>query len=210
MHHTHTGTIEEKRGHLELAVRLYEASTRIRPTAPAYVAWAMLVDRQSTHRESVPVSTSAAVAHVSSSDARMHTPTHTTAAAAVNDARTHAPNQSSSSSNSLSVSTAGHVHDGNADSNSSSSSSSLAEDMHAVGVVSDVSMSESSVQTKDNRDEARRLFELGIRADPKHGPLYNAYGSMEARLGESNHSTAALRYACLYVLVYACMHSDYT
>lgn len=24
--------------------------------------------------------------------------------------------------------------------------------------------------------EARRLFELGILADPTHGPLYNAYG----------------------------------
>lgn len=25
-------------------------------------------------------------------------------------------------------------------------------------------------------EEARRLFELGILADPTHGPLYNAYG----------------------------------
>ena len=31
-------------------------------------------------------------------------------------------------------------------------------------------------------EEARRLFELGARADPTHGPLYNAYGAMEARL----------------------------
>lgn len=27
-----------------------------------------------------------------------------------------------------------------------------------------------------SHDEARRLFELGITADPAHGPLYNAYG----------------------------------
>lgn len=27
-----------------------------------------------------------------------------------------------------------------------------------------------------SHEEARRLFELGIKADPTHGPLYNAYG----------------------------------
>ena len=31
-------------------------------------------------------------------------------------------------------------------------------------------------------EAARRLFERGISADPTHGPLYNAYGAMEARL----------------------------
>jgi hypothetical protein len=31
-------------------------------------------------------------------------------------------------------------------------------------------------------EAARRLFERGIAADPTHGPLYNAYGAMEARL----------------------------
>jgi len=30
-------------------------------------------------------------------------------------------------------------------------------------------------------EEARRLFERGIRSDPTHGPLYNAYGAMELR-----------------------------
>eukprot|EP00904_Undaria_pinnatifida_P006377 jgi/Undpi1/286/HiC_scaffold_1.g00282.m1 len=39
-----------------------------------------------------------------------------------------------------------------------------------------------------SHDEARRLFELGITADPAHGPLYNAYGTMEAKRGNVEHA----------------------
>jgi hypothetical protein len=30
---------------------------------------------------------------------------------------------------------------------------------------------------------ARQLFMLGLACDPMHGPLYNAYGRMEERIG---------------------------
>ncbi|CAN0555065.1 unnamed protein product, partial [Ectocarpus sp. 8 AP-2014] len=40
---------------------------------------------------------------------------------------------------------------------------------------------------------ARRLFELGVLADPTHGPLYNAYGSMEAKLGNVEHARSVYK-----------------
>lgn len=44
---------------------------------------------------------------------------------------------------------------------------------------------------------ARKLFMLGIHVDPSHGPLYNAYGRMEERIGNltGEWSATALRFS---------------
>ena len=40
---------------------------------------------------------------------------------------------------------------------------------------------------------ARKLFMLGMNADPSHGPLYNAYGRMEERIGNLTGAQAVFQ-----------------
>lgn len=43
---------------------------------------------------------------------------------------------------------------------------------------------------------ARRVFEAGVRADPSHLPLWQAWGCMEAKM---------VRVVCVFVFVFACV-----
>ncbi len=74
------------------------------------------------------------------------------------------------------------------DSGTGSSSFSAVEDAEATQASAPAATSTSGVGNAERLTgaaaaegppsyaEARRLFELGILADPTHGPLYNAYG----------------------------------
>ena len=55
------------------------------------------------------------------------------------------------------------------------------EELDEVAMVEEVENEVDGVRP-GGAEAARRLFERGIAADPTHGPLYNAYGAMEARL----------------------------
>ena len=66
---------------------------------------------------------------------------------------------------------------------SSSSSPSSSSSTSSSVVSSEVAKERARVQ------RARELFEEGLKADPTHGPLYNAYANMEAR----HHRVGAAR-----------------
>lgn len=104
------GTLRDKQRDFARARSAFESSVRINPTAAAYVAWALMEERQSTGQESTEAGALFAEDH--EAPARHH------------------PRPAS------------------------------------PGLV-----------------RARELFEKGIECDRRHGPLYNAYGSMEFRHG---------------------------
>jgi Tfp pilus assembly protein PilF len=45
---------------------------------------------------------------------------------------------------------------------------------------------------RGNHDKARELFEKGIEIDQKHAPIFHAWATMEAQLGEYNRSILLL------------------
>lgn len=69
----------------------------------------------------------------------------------------------------------------------------------STSVSTSTSTSSSSLSTKigASYEEARRIFELGIVADPAHGPLYNAYGWATAGDSGRFYLSWNLKYVCI-------------
>jgi tetratricopeptide (TPR) repeat protein len=199
------GTIEERRGNFATAAELYCASTKIRPTAPAYVAWALLEDKLAAEHDPddldddviehvidnvIEAAGDIVVTDTSSS-------TSSTATAAVANSRADSSSDTAAAAAVATAATEAAAAVQHAVSDDTATSTITAADTAAADATADADADSSSSTSEqllnDGRNEARRLFELGIRADPKHGPLYNAYGSMEARLGNVERARAVFK-----------------
>jgi tetratricopeptide (TPR) repeat protein len=191
------GTIEERRGNFATAAELYCASTKIRPTAPAYVAWALLEDKLAAEHDPDDLDDDV-IEHVIDNviEAAVDIVVTDTSSSTSSTAATSSSSGSSSGSSNTAATApapAATVARQRSASKAAAATSTATTTAATTDADSSSSSSEQQQLLNDGRNEARRLFELGIRADPMHGPLYNAYGSMEARLGNVERARAVFK-----------------
>ncbi|CAM9519803.1 unnamed protein product, partial [Ectocarpus fasciculatus] len=168
------GTVHGKLGRYEEAINCYRRSIALSPAAPAYVAWALVVAKLAERAERNASSRKAAAA--GQEDGLV-----------VDDPVVERDGDASDVGSTI----LGDTPDVATVAEAASSGGTAAENDGSAEGEGGVSLAEG--EGPPSYEEARRLFELGILADPTHGPLYNAYGSMEAKLGNVEHARSIYR-----------------
>eukprot|EP01041_Mallomonas_annulata_P003417 gene3417-6780_t len=163
------GSVESKRGNIKKARELFERSIQIKPHAPSFVAWAMLEEEQGLQaltRTPAPLQGPLDLEDIESLEGNLvdlsFLSTETT------------------SSTTTPTSTLAHT--------SSSIHSSTPEDIF-LAIPKLAQPDAETIKYANNQfSRTRELFQLGLLVDPRHGPLYHAYATMEMRHG--NYSGA--------------------
>ncbi|CAM9548010.1 unnamed protein product [Scytosiphon promiscuus] len=193
------GTVHGKLGQYEAAIDCYRRSIAVGPAAPAYVAWALVVAKLAGRAQKDLSRNQAEEALYDEPFVEVDTTTTTTTGATPpGDSSNGNGNIIGSNDDSAGAAAAGRgptsvvvaessSGDASTSSGSSSSSSSVADGRDGERITGNPTPGGPSYE------EARRLFELGMLADPAHGPLYNAYGTMEAKIGNVEHARDVYR-----------------
>ncbi|CAB1118538.1 unnamed protein product [Ectocarpus sp. CCAP 1310/34] len=163
------GTVHGKLGRYEEAIECYRRSIALSPAAPAYVAWALVVAKLAERAERNASSKETAAGQ--EQDVVAGDPVVEYVGDASDD---------------------GTILGEASDAVAGGSGGTAAENDGGAAGEGGVSRTEEE-EGPPSYEEARRLFELGILADPTHGPLYNAYGSMEAKLGNVEHARSVYK-----------------